>query len=111
MNAELIRLSRKAAKEWADSDGYNRASQLVNMLCNELESVAPEKLLMPKEKACRSVAKHVFKAHRQYEGGKMLVLLADDIREAEKLAMTEFGTSSVFVKRVVPTENPQIYEV
>ena len=41
----------------------------------------------------------------------MLAILADDIREAEKLAMMEFGTSSVFVKRVVPTADPQVYEV
>ena len=41
----------------------------------------------------------------------MLVLLADDIREAEQLAMTAFGTSSVFVKRVNPTTDPQVYEV
>ena len=32
MNAELIKLSRKAAKEWAGTDGYNQASQLINPL-------------------------------------------------------------------------------
>lgn len=111
MNTELIRLSRKAAKEWAGTDGYNQASQLIGMLCDELEATAPDKPLEPKEKAYRTIAKHVFRAHRKYEGGKVLVILADDIREAEKLAMTAFGSSSVFVKRVTPTEDPQVYEV
>lgn len=111
MNTELIRLSRKAAKEWAATDGYSQASQIVNMLCDELETIAPEQPLMPKEKAYRTLAKHIFRAHRKYEGGKVLVILADDIREAEQLAMTAFGTSSVFVKRVSPTEDPQVWEV
>ena len=111
MNTELIRLSRKAAKEWAGADGYSQASQLINMLCDELEATAPEQPLAPKEKAYRSIAKHIFRAHRKYEGGKVLVLLAADIREAEQLAMTAFGTSSVFVKRVNPTTDPQVYEV
>lgn len=111
MNAELIKLSRKAAKEWASTDGYFQASQIVNMLCDELEATAPADPLPPKEEAYRTIAKHVFRAHRQYEGGKVMVLLADDIREAERLAMTAFGTSSVFVRRVTPTEDPQIYEV
>ena len=111
MNVELIKLSRKAAREWTGTAGYNQASQLINMLCDELEAIAPEQPLEPKEKAYRSIAKHIFRAHRKYEGGKVLVLLADDIREAEQLAMTAFGTSSVFVKRVNPTTDPQVYEV
>lgn len=111
MNTELIRLSRKAAKEWAATDGYSQASQIVNMLCDELEAIAPEQSLTPKEEAYQSLAKHIFRAHRKYEGGKVLVLLADDIREAEQLAMTAFGASSVFVKRVSPTEDPQVWEV
>lgn len=111
MNAELIKLSRKAAKEFMDTDGYNQASQLINLLCDELEAIAPTEPLEPKEKAYRVIAKHIFRAHRKHEGGKVLVLLADDICEAERLAMTVFGTSSVFVKRISPTEDPQVYEV
>lgn len=95
MNTELIKLSRKAAQEWAVTDGCNQASQLINMLCDELEASAPKQPLEPKEKACRSIAK----------------LLADDIREAEQLAMTAFGTSNVFVKRINPTIDPQVYEI
>lgn len=111
MNVELIKLSRRAAKEWAATDGYSQASQLINMLCDELEALAPEQPLTPKEKAYRSIVKHIFRARKKYEGGKVLVLLADDIREAEQLAMTAFGTSSVLVKRVSPTEDPQVWEV
>ena len=51
MNVELIKLSRKAAREWTGTDGYNQASQLINMLCDELEAIAPEQPLEPKEKA------------------------------------------------------------
>ncbi len=111
MNTELIKLSRKAAQEWAVTDGCNQASQLINMLCDELEASAPKQPLEPKEKACRSVAKHIFRAHRKYETRKVLILLADDIREAEQLAMTAFGTSNVFVKRINPTIDPQVYEI
>lgn len=111
MNAELVKLSRKAAKEWAETDGYFQASQIVNMLCDELEAAAPAEPLEPKEEAYRTIAKHVFRAHRQSEGGKVLVLLADDIREAERLAMTAFGTSNILVRRVNPTTDPQVYEV
>ncbi len=111
MNAELIRLSRKAAKEWAGTDGYHQASQLIGMLCDELEAATPNVPLESKEKAYRTIAKHVFRAHQKYEGGKMLVLLADDIHEAEKLAMAAFGSASVYVKRVTPTADPQVYEV
>lgn len=111
MNTELVKLSRKAAKEWAETDGCFQASQLINMLCDELEATAPAEPPEPKTEAYRTIAKHVFRAHRQNDGGKVLLFLADGIREAERLAMEEFGTSSVFVRRVIPTTNPQVYEV
>ena len=111
MNAELIRLSRKAAKEWARTDGYNQVSQLLNMLCDELEASSKDEALPLKEKAYRAIASHIFAAHCQYTGGKTLAILADDFREAERLAKTALGSSSVFVKRVVPTGDPQVYEV
>ena len=111
MNTELVRLSRKAAKEFTATDGYLQAGQLINALCDELEAIAPAEPLEPKDKAYRSIAKHVFRAHQKYEGGKVLVLLADDLNEAERLAMTAFGTSNVAVRRVAPTEDPQVYEM
>ena len=49
MNVELIKLSRKAAREWTGTDGYSQASQLINMLCDELEAIAPEQPMEPKE--------------------------------------------------------------
>lgn len=113
MNTELIKLARKAAKEWASEDGYSHASQIVNMLCDELEAgITIDATLLPKEAAYRAIAKHVFHAYRKYEGqDKVAVLLADDIHEAERLAMAMFGTSSVYVRRVIPTKDSQIYEV
>ena len=92
MNTELVRLSRKAAKEFTATDGYLQAGQLINALCDELEAIAPAEPLEPKDKAYRSIAKH-------------------DLNEAERLAMTAFGTSNVAVRRVAPTEDPQVYEV
>ena len=70
-----------------------------------------EQSLKPKEKAYRSIAKHIFRAHHKYETGKVLVLLADNIHEAEQLATTAFGTSNVFIRRVNPTTDPQVYEI
>ena len=111
MNTELIRLSRKAAKEWAATDGYSQASQIVNMLCDELETIAPEQPLMPKEKAYRTIAKHLFRAHLKYEGSRTLIILADGIEEATEKAVAAFGLNSVSVRRIDPTDDPQVYEV
>lgn len=111
MNTELIRLSRKAAKEFISTDGYLQAGQLINALCDELEATAPAEPLEPKEQAYRSIAKHVFRGLQNSNGKKTLLLLADDLSEAEKLAMIAFGTSNVNVRRVIPTEDPQVYEV
>lgn len=110
MNTELIRLSRKAAKEFSATDSYSQAGQLINALCDELEATAPAEHMEPKAQAYRSIAKHVFRAHQKYDGRKVLVLLADDLNEAEKLAMSAFGTSNVAVRRILPTEDPQVYE-
>lgn len=117
MNTELIRLARKAAKDFADADGYSQASQLINALCDELEADAVTNstltgaTLLPKGLAYRVIAKHIFRAHRMHKGEKVLILLADDLGEAEKLAMTAFGTSNVLVRRLAPFADPQIYEV
>lgn len=59
----------------------------------------------------RIVAKHCFRAHRMYERGKTLLILADDIKEATAKAVAAFGVSTVIVSRVIPTEDPQVYEV
>ena len=59
MNVELIKLSRKAAREWTGTDGYNQASQLINMLCDELEAIAPEQPLEPDRKSTRLNSSHM----------------------------------------------------
>ena len=46
-----------------------------------------------------------------YTGGKTLVILADSIEEATEKARTAFGVSSVVVRCVDATEDPQVYEV
>lgn len=59
----------------------------------------------------RTIAKHLYRAHRKYEGSKTLLILADDITEAISKAQRTFGTSSVHVSKVLPTDDPQVYEV
>lgn len=68
--------------------------------------------VMSKDDAYRTVAKHVFVAHRiNSKDGRQLIILADSLKEAEKKAKAGFGVSSVHVKRIMPTEDVQIYEV
>lgn len=69
------------------------------------------KTISEKTKAYRTIAKHLFKAHLKYEGDRTLIILADSIEEATEKAVAAFGLNSVFVKRVDPTEDPQVYEV
>lgn len=67
---------------------------------------------MSKDTAYRTVAKHIFVAHQiGAKDGRQLIILADSLEEAEKKAQTGFGASSVHVKRIMPTEDVQIYEV
>lgn len=61
--------------------------------------------------AYKIVAKHLYRAHRMYTGGKTLVILADSIEEATEKARAAFGISTVIVRRVDATEDPQVYEV
>ena len=68
-------------------------------------------LLMPKEKAYRTIAKHLFRAHLKYEGSRTLIILADGIEEATEKAVAAFGLNSVSVRRIDPTDDPQVYEV
>lgn len=62
-------------------------------------------------KAYRTIAKHLFIAHRKYESSRILIILADSIEEATEKAIDAFGLNSVFVKRIDPTDDPQVYEV
>ena len=63
------------------------------------------------EGAYKIIAKHLYRAHRMYTGGKTLVILADSIEEATEKARAAFGISTVIVRRVDATEDPQVYEV
>ena len=69
------------------------------------------KAISERNKAYRTIAKHLFRAHRKYEGGRTLIILADSIEEATEKAVAAFGFNSVHVKRIDPTEDPQVYEI
>lgn len=64
-----------------------------------------------KKKAYRTIAKHLFMAHLKYEGDKTLIILAESIEEATEKAVAAFGLNSVSVRRIDPTDDPQIYEI
>lgn len=74
--------------------------------CNKWQEIGYEKV-----KTYRVIAKHIYKAHLKYEGQRTLIILADNIEEATEKAVKAFGLNSVFVKRIDPTEDPQVYEV
>lgn len=57
------------------------------------------------------IAKHTFVAYRKYEGNRQIIVFATNIDEAENIAKKVFDTSSVFVKRISSTANPQIFEM
>lgn len=66
----------------------------------------------PKDAAYRTVARHIFIAHRKASTDRrQVVILADNLSEAEEKAKAAFGMPSVHVKRVIPTEDAQIYNL
>lgn len=66
---------------------------------------------MKKNKAYQIIAKHIFLAHFKYESSREIIILADDIDEAKQKAQNVFGLSSVIVRAIDPTDDPQIYEL
>lgn len=58
----------------------------------------------------KNISNHLFYAHRKYEADRMLIILANDLKEATSKAIEAFGLSSVFVAPLSPTDDPQIYE-
>lgn len=64
-----------------------------------------------KENSYKIIANHLFRAHLKYEGDRTLIILADDIEEAKAKAASVFGINSIFVDRLIPTDNPQVYEI
>lgn len=77
-------------------------------------SGASTKEMMPRDKAFRIVAKHIYEAHRMYSddpADRQLLILADSIEEAKEKAQKAFGISTVFVKPARPTDDPQVYDI
>ena len=64
---------------------------------------------MTNGRAYAVIAKHTFVAYRKYEGDRQIIVFATNIDEAEYIAKKVFDTSSVFVKRISPTANPQAF--
>lgn len=67
------------------------------------------------EKAYRIIAKHIFLAQfddiTKYESSREIIILADDVDEAKQKAQNFLGLSSVVVRAIDPTDDPQIYEL
>lgn len=59
----------------------------------------------------RIIADHLFTAQLKYEGDRKLVVLADSIEDAKKKAAAVLGLNSISVRKVDPTEDPQVYDV
>ena len=57
------------------------------------------------------VAKHIFLAHFKHESSREIIILADNIDEARQKAQNFLGLSSVIVRAIDPTDDPQIYEL
>lgn len=67
---------------------------------------------MPRDAAYHTVARHVFVTHRKaLTDRRQVVTLADSLDEADEEAKAAFGMPSVHVKRVIPTEDTQIYNL
>ncbi len=68
--------------------------------------------LMSRGSAYRTIAKHIFVAHQMYSSsGQCIIILADSFAEAENKAKIDFGSDSVYVKRIIPTEDAQLYKI
>lgn len=87
-------------EEWMDQDRFDRT-----------EGLEMDEFNTNKNVAYRTIAAHIFTAHLKYEGNKTLIILADNIEEATRKAVRVFGSSSVFVRLIDHTKDPQVYEV
>lgn len=67
---------------------------------------------MSKEQAFRTIAKHMYIAYPTYSTErKSILVLADEIGEARKLASEYFQRSLITVRLVDTTTNAQVYEI
>lgn len=70
-----------------------------------------KEMKMTNDEAYAAIAKHTFVAYRKYEGDRQIIVFATNIDEAENIAKKVFDTSSVFVKPISLTANPQVFEI
>lgn len=67
---------------------------------------------MSKEQAFRTIAKHMYIAYPTYSTErKSILVLADEMGEARKLAAEYFQRSLITVRLVGTTTNAQVYEI
>ena len=64
---------------------------------------------MTNDEAYAVIAKHTFVAYRKDQVNRQIIVFATNIDEAEYIAIKVFDISSVFVKRIAPTANPQAF--
>lgn len=63
-----------------------------------------------KSEACRTIANHIYIAYPMYScGGNEIMILADNLDEAKEKASKFYDLSRITVKKLFPTEDPQIY--
>lgn len=66
---------------------------------------------MNHDEAYAVISKHIFVAKMRFEGDRQLVIIADDIDEAERVAKKVFNMNSVFVNPIGSTANSQVFEI
>lgn len=66
---------------------------------------------MEKNEAYHVVGKHIYTAFRMYTGSHQIIILADNKEEARQKAVSFLGVSTVVVRRITQTKDPQIYEI
>lgn len=64
---------------------------------------------MNHDEAYAVIAKRTFVAYRKDEVNRQIIVFATNIDEAEHIAKKVFDTSSVFIKRISSTANPQAF--
>lgn len=68
------------------------------------------KPVIPRDAAYHTVARHVFVTHRKTLTDRRQVVI-DSLDEAEEKVKAAFSMPFVHVKRVIPTEDTQIYNL
>lgn len=66
---------------------------------------------MTNSKAYRTIAKHLYVAKRISANSRPVIILADDLSEAQTKAMAFFWDGEVLVSPVARTNDPQIYVI